>query len=71
MPNVSIYYPELYSMKESDFDFFEKENFDLLLVCGWQRLIPEKILDAPEIRDDYYLNLMDWGNNGLLAVSLN
>lgn len=32
---------------------------------------PEKILDAPEILDDYYLNLMDWGSNGLLAVSLN
>lgn len=32
---------------------------------------PEKILDAPEIKDDYYLNLMDWGDNGILAVSLN
>ena len=33
--------------------------------------VPERILDAPEILDDYYLNLMDWGENGLLAVSLN
>ena len=47
--NISIYYPELYSMKESDSDFFEKEKFDLLLVCGWQRLIPEKILGAIKI----------------------
>jgi len=31
---------------------------------------PEKILDAPELRDDYYLNLLDWGKNGLLAISL-
>ena len=47
--NIPIYYPKLYSMKESDFDFFEKEKFDLLLVCGWQRLIPEKILDMIKI----------------------
>ena len=32
---------------------------------------PEKILDAPDLKDDYYLNLMDWGNNGILAISLN
>ena len=24
-------------------------------------LNPEKILDAPELRPDYYLNLIDWG----------
>jgi methionyl-tRNA formyltransferase len=47
--NISIYYPELYSMKESDSDFFEKEKFDLLLVCGWQRLIPNKILETIKI----------------------
>lgn len=32
---------------------------------------PEKILDAPEILNDYYLNLMDWGQTNLLAISLN
>ena len=31
---------------------------------------PEKILDAPDIRDDFYLNLVDWSQNGSLAVSL-
>jgi cell division cycle 20, cofactor of APC complex len=31
---------------------------------------PEKILDAPDLLNDYYLNLLDWGNNGMLAVSL-
>lgn len=31
---------------------------------------PERILDAPEMVDDYYLNLLDWGSNGLLAVGL-
>jgi cell division cycle protein 20 (cofactor of APC complex) len=33
-------------------------------------LVPEKILDAPELRDDYYLNLMDWSNSGQLAIGL-
>lgn len=31
---------------------------------------PEKILDAPNILDDYYLNLVDWGSNNILAVAL-
>ena len=31
---------------------------------------PEKILDAPELKDDYYLNLLDWGARGQLAIGL-
>lgn len=31
---------------------------------------PERILDAPDIIDDYYLNLMDWGGNNILAAAL-
>eukprot|EP00993_Chasmostoma_nieuportense_P000265 NODE_1246_length_1585_cov_76.652949_g1176_i0.p1 GENE.NODE_1246_length_1585_cov_76.652949_g1176_i0~~NODE_1246_length_1585_cov_76.652949_g1176_i0.p1 ORF type:complete len:455 (-),score=73.17 NODE_1246_length_1585_cov_76.652949_g1176_i0:221-1534(-) len=31
----------------------------------------EKILDAPDMLDDYYLNLLDWGANNLIAVALN
>lgn len=30
----------------------------------------ERVLDAPGLVDDYYLNLIDWGRNGLLAVCL-
>jgi len=30
----------------------------------------ERILDAPEIKDDYYLNLLDWGCRGELAIGL-
>ncbi|KAI9318964.1 WD40-repeat-containing domain protein [Dichotomocladium elegans] len=29
-----------------------------------------KVLDAPELQDDFYLNLIDWGNNDSLAVGL-
>ncbi|KAI4898160.1 hypothetical protein NFI96_024924 [Prochilodus magdalenae] len=32
--------------------------------------VPERILDAPELRNDFYLNLMDWGRQNLLAVAL-
>lgn len=32
--------------------------------------IPFKILDAPELVDDFYLNLVDWGSQNLLAVAL-
>ncbi|KAG6747307.1 hypothetical protein POTOM_049705 [Populus tomentosa] len=29
-----------------------------------------KVLDAPKIKDDFYVNLMDWGKNNVLAVAL-
>lgn len=31
---------------------------------------PERILDAPDMLDDYYLNLLDWSSNNALAVCL-
>jgi cell division cycle 20-like protein 1 (cofactor of APC complex) len=31
---------------------------------------PFKILDAPNLQDDYYLNLIDWSNQDILAVAL-
>ena len=34
-------------------------------------MVPEKILDAPELRDDYYLNLLDWSPSGPLAIGIN
>ncbi|KAM4642845.1 cell division cycle protein 20 homolog [Discoglossus pictus] len=32
--------------------------------------MPDRILDAPEIRNDYYLNLIDWSSQNYLAVAL-
>ncbi|TKX27531.1 WD domain-containing protein 3 [Elsinoe australis] len=32
--------------------------------------VPYKVLDAPELADDFYLNLVDWGSNNVLAVGL-
>ncbi|RPA86617.1 WD40 repeat-like protein [Ascobolus immersus RN42] len=31
---------------------------------------PYKVLDAPELKDDFYLNLVDWGSSGVLGVGL-
>lgn len=31
---------------------------------------PFKVLEAPQIQDDFYLNLVDWSNQNLLAVGL-
>jgi|MDTB01.1.fsa_nt_gb cell division cycle protein 20 (cofactor of APC complex) len=32
---------------------------------------PSRILDAPDLMDDYYLNLLHWGSNNVIAVALN
>ena len=31
---------------------------------------PYKVLDAPNLIDDYYLNLLDWSNDNVLAIGL-
>lgn len=30
----------------------------------------ERTLDAPDLVDDYYLNLLDWGSANVLAIAL-
>lgn len=32
--------------------------------------MPFKVLDAPSLTDDFYLNLVDWSSSNLLAVGL-
>ncbi|WFD03318.1 substrate-specific activator of APC-dependent proteolysis [Malassezia obtusa] len=32
--------------------------------------VPYKVLDAPELADDFYLNLVDWSNQDVLGVGL-
>lgn len=32
--------------------------------------VPYKVLDAPDLKDDFYLNLVDWGAQNILAVGL-
>lgn len=31
---------------------------------------PERILDAPDIINDYYLNLLDWSSDNIVTVAL-
>lgn len=31
---------------------------------------PYKVLDAPNLIDDYYLNLLDWSSDNILAIGL-
>ncbi|EYC45545.1 hypothetical protein Y032_0424g1220 [Ancylostoma ceylanicum] len=31
---------------------------------------PERVLDAPEFKDDYYMNVIDWSSSGIVAVAL-
>ena len=33
--------------------------------------LPFKVLDAPQLQDDFYLNLVDWNSQNVLAVGLN
>lgn len=32
--------------------------------------VPYKVLDAPDLADDFYLNLVDWGSMNVLGVGL-
>jgi cell division cycle 20-like protein 1, cofactor of APC complex len=32
--------------------------------------VPYKVLDAPSLQDDFYLNLVDWSKSNVLAVAL-
>jgi cell division cycle protein 20 (cofactor of APC complex) len=32
--------------------------------------VPDRVLDAPGFRDDYYLNLIDWSSENRVAIAL-
>lgn len=52
---------------------FKEENFQPLKGKQPSRKIsriPYKILDAPALVDDYYLNLLDWGSSNLVSIGL-
>lgn len=47
---IPIYVPDEYSMKsKKDISFFEEQSPDLLIVRGWQRLIPKEVLASLSI----------------------
>jgi methionyl-tRNA formyltransferase len=44
--DLPIYYPEVYSMDNEDVAFFEDLDADLMIVNGWNRIIPGEVLDT-------------------------
>jgi cell division cycle 20-like protein 1 (cofactor of APC complex) len=58
-------------------DFEQRSLVNLDIPAKFQRQskrkfakIPFKVLDAPFLQDDYYLNVVDWSRSDLLAVGL-
>jgi methionyl-tRNA formyltransferase len=48
--SIPIYYVKTYSLKDrEDIEFFKQKKFDLVILGGWQRLIPEEILKTLSI----------------------
>lgn len=42
--DIPVYYPETYGMGKDDIVYFEDLDADLMIVNGWQRLIPGEVL---------------------------
>lgn len=40
------------------------------MYCYFILLIIQQVLDAPELQDDFYLNLVDWSSQNVLSVGL-
>jgi len=54
---------------------FTNKKKQLHWICALQAIrkiprIPFKVLDAPELQDDFYLNLVDWSSQNILSVGL-
>lgn len=48
--NIPVYIPNRYNLTSvKDIQFFENQNFDLLIQGGWQRLLPDAILNTLSI----------------------
>jgi len=68
-PKVDLGYENqlrvLYSQNKNS-----KENSELKKETRVINQCPERILDAPSLVDDYYLNLLDWSCDNIIAVAL-
>lgn len=66
--NISEYIQGLKRLSDNDNDFLpkiKKEQNDRIIPS-----VPERILDAPNLIDDYYLNLLDWSVDNVVSVGL-
>ena len=55
-----------------NFSFNHSNNYNLIEKNSVRKISqkPYKILDAPHLTDDFYLNLLDWSNKNDIAVGL-
>ncbi|MFW6320595.1 MAG: formyltransferase family protein, partial [Halohasta sp.] len=44
--DLPIYYPETYGMDDADIAFFQDLEADLMIVNGWNRIIPGEVLET-------------------------
>jgi WD40 repeat protein len=66
-------YGNVFKQSYSDFLNFEIDDNDTTINYLKYKSIPKtayKVLDAPNLRDDFYLHLLDWSKNDILAVGL-
>ena len=66
-------YGNLFKQSYSDFLNFEIDDNDTTINYLKYKSIPKiayKVLDAPNLRDDFYLHLVDWSKQDIVAVGL-
>jgi len=83
--NKSYYENELLNEMDNNSNFEVVNNINNFIKYNNRRIItpennnkiyrkiqktPIRILDAPNLIDDYYLNLLDWGKKNIIAVAL-
>jgi cell division cycle protein 20 (cofactor of APC complex) len=51
-------------LRNTEVDYKAKQKPRALPTC------PCRVLDAPELLDDYYLNLLSWSNQNVIAIAL-
>lgn len=50
---------------------FRSHGYSTKSVEKVTKIFAEKVLDAPNMVDDFYLNLLDWSDQNVLAIALN
>jgi len=71
--NCDIQGPGMSLDNEPLFEILNNHKSEVGKKKGTNRIIqssPSRILDAPDIVDDYYLNLISWSSSNVLAVAL-
>ena len=65
--NIELYHCKKYSLKDTDdYQFFKNKNYDILLLGGWQRLLPENILSTL----NFSIPLLYTGDTELIQTAL-